>query len=59
MTHAAAVGMCVVERVAVFPMLVKEEILGFVGDEMPGKNLGLRTVKGGVLVGVSHVARRR
>src|SRR6476620_9939426 len=48
--------MCVVERVAVFPMLVEEEILRLVSDKMTGQNLGLRTVKGGVFVGVSHVA---
>src|SRR6476646_909786 len=48
--------MCVVERVAVFPMLVEEEILWLVCDEVTGQNLGLRTVKCGVFVGVCHVA---
>src|SRR6476646_11068154 len=48
--------MCVVERVAVFSMLVEEEILWLVCDEMTGQNLGLRTVKGSVFVGVCHVA---
>ena len=37
-------------------MLVEEEILRLVCDEVTGQNLGLRTVKGGVFVGVCHVA---